>query len=590
MWMRGRRNRGRTSAPPGASSASLASTATTTSEGDQTLQEDLLRDVEEEIEERTGASLRAGAQESSSSGQPSRFLRGARKAAKKVLGVGKNAAPPSPRSALRRLRVQNTASGVAGTSGSVPVAAPATGINDEARSEQQPATHTRSEFAAAMRSALAKIQEAAAGDAQGEAAFAEMEQAMAGLMDLSYKKVEPPKLPSEFATKWAPGNADALHGGAMDDPVILASGYSVDQSYQQWFISQKNTCPVTGHSLPHSLTVPNHLLRDMIAAWFLDHSDLPPSTTADTLSSPLIPPSEEQMQEILDKFSGHSVLQKEALHSIHLMSKTSKGVHPCLDKWPGLVPVLVNLKKKWKSTWARDVEEDRISVFLNLSMHRPNREILAGQNKLPAVLIKVVEKAEKLGTSDSFLAMVASTVAILSEFDVFRKRLLDTGGMKMLSDLLKIEDVLVRKETATAILAVCTDEEANASAADNDVPDMLLECFMVTDEFLLLLDRLPKSPDVLDRICDHSVELVNVVIEEHASGTVTAQGIHSAISLIFIIAHRDVSKLKVKNVEDFKERLQELSSKRIPMQTMFQVEGIIKILSDMFPSCLQPHE
>jgi hypothetical protein len=181
------------------------------------LQEDLLRHVEKEIEERTGASLRAGAQESSSSGQPSRFLRGARKAAKKVLGVGKNPAPSSPRSAARTLREQNTASGIAGTSGSVPVAAPATGIDDEARSEQQPATRTRSEFAAAMRSALAKIQEdAAAGDAQGEAAFAEMEQAMTGLMDLSYKKVEPPKLPRDFATKWAPDNVSATVSESWD--------------------------------------------------------------------------------------------------------------------------------------------------------------------------------------------------------------------------------------------------------------------------------------------------------------------------------------------------------------------------------------
>ena len=269
---------------------------------------------------------------------------------------------------------------------------------------------------------------------------------------------------------------------------------------------------------------------------------------------------------------------------IHLMSKASKGVHPCLDKWPDLVPVLLRLRKKWKSSWERDVEEERISVFLNLSMHKPNREILAERNKLPAVLMKVVEKADKLGSSASVLAMVASTVAILSEFDVFRKRLLDTGGMKMLSGLLKIEDAVLRKETATAILALCTDEEAKSLAVDYDVPDMLLECFMATDEFLLLIDRLPKSPDVLDRICDHAVELVNIIIGEHASGMVTAQGTHSAISLIFIIAQRDVSKLKVKNMEDFKERLKELSSKRIPMQTMFQVEGIIKTLSDMFPA------
>uniref|UniRef100_A0ACD5Z0S5 Uncharacterized protein n=1 Tax=Avena sativa TaxID=4498 RepID=A0ACD5Z0S5_AVESA len=487
MWPR--RNRRRPSAPSGATSTSIGST----SEADQTLENKMLRDVEKEIA--TRARNRARALPS-----PARLWRGARKAAKKFLGGGKNSGPSSPSSAARTLREQTTASNVVGTSDSV---RETTVINDETRSGQQHVAHTRSEFAAMMRSAMAKIQEeAGAADAQREAAFAEMEKAMTGLMDLSYEKAEPPKLPRHFATKWPASDlADPLHGGVMDDPVILASGYSVDQSYQQWFPSQKNICPVTRQSLPHSITVPNHLLRDMIAAWCLDHSDCPPSTTADTVPPPLIPPSEEQIQDILDKFSGHSGLQKEALHLIHQMSKTSKGVHPCLDKWPGLVPVLIDLKKKWKSTWTGDAEEKRISLYLNLSMHRPNREILAGQNKLPAVLIKVVEKAERLGGSASLFAMVASTVAILSEFDVFRKRLLDTGGMKMLTDLLKIEDVVVRKESAAAILALCKDEEANSSAIDYDVPDMLLECFLVTDEYLLLLDCLPKSQDVLDRIC-----------------------------------------------------------------------------------------
>ncbi|XP_047079621.1 uncharacterized protein LOC124690258 [Lolium rigidum] len=89
-----------------------------------------------------------------------------------------------------------------------------------------------------------------------------MKQAMTGLMDLSHEKVEPPKLPRDFATKWAYADADPLHGGVMDGTVILASGYTADQPYQQWFISQKNVYPFTGHSLPQSLTVPNHTNSD----------------------------------------------------------------------------------------------------------------------------------------------------------------------------------------------------------------------------------------------------------------------------------------------------------------------------------------
>lgn len=123
------------------------------------------------------------------------------------------------------------------------MAAARTGTGDEARSEQQPVevAHTRSDFAAMMQTALAKIQEGAAADdqAQGqaafaammqttlakiqegaeaddqgerEAAFAEMEKAMTGLMDLSHKKTSgPPKLPRDFATKWPHSDVSACH-------------------------------------------------------------------------------------------------------------------------------------------------------------------------------------------------------------------------------------------------------------------------------------------------------------------------------------------------------------------------------------------
>ncbi|KAE8813802.1 U-box domain-containing protein 9 [Hordeum vulgare] len=589
--MPGRRNRGGASAPagvapPGPGERPRSRSSRTPAAA--TLEQRLRRSVEREINE-ARAMQRAEAGQGSSSPSPSapassrsRFWPRARQAARKVLGISKK---PSPGSAAGTPHGQETVPEAAGTSES----AARTGPGDEARSEQQPVVvaPARSEFAAMMQSALAKIQEGATADdqAQGQAAFAEMEKAMTGLMDLSHKKTSgPPKLPRDFATRWPHSDGDPLLERVMKDPIILASGHTVDKSCQQWSVAHKNTCPVTGHSLPHSVTAPNHLLHDMIAEWCLDHSNLARSSTGVTRSLPLVPPSEDQIQDILELFSGHSVRQKEALRLINLMSKTSKGMKPCLDKWPELIPLLIDLRKEWNNVWSADIEAQRISLFHNLSIHRPNREILACQNELPAVLKNVVERAGRLGISASVLAMVASVVATLSEFDVFRKRMVMIGGMKMLTGLLKIEDVVVRKETGAAILALCADKEAKLSAAVNDVPDKLLGCFMATDEFLLLLHRLPKSPEALDMICDKAVELVNIVMGDDAGGMVTSQGIHSAISLIFVITERDVGKLKVKNVEDFKERLRELSSKRIPMQTMFHVEEIIKTLSEMFPA------
>ncbi|KAL5213123.1 hypothetical protein ABZP36_023970 [Zizania latifolia] len=504
--------------------------------------EERLRLIDLAIAEKIRARRRAGrfsvdssSSSSSSSAPPSppRFWRGAREAAKKVLGVGKG---PER-----------------------------TGGADEARPERQPAEGpTRSDYAAMMRTALGKMEDGAAADDEEAAASAVMDQAMTGLMELAYRKVEPPKLPCEFATKWPQADDGTLQAGVMHNPVILDSGHSIDRSYQERFFPQRDICPV-----------PNHLLRDMIAAWCLDHSSLPPP--------------DEQIQDVMEMFSGNSASQQEALHLIQRLSKNTKGVQPCLVKYPGLIQVLIHLKKKWKSPWTREVEEERLTTILNLTMHRQNRVILSGQSELPGALKKVAQKATKLGSpasSSSSLGKVASIIAALSELDVFRKRMLDAGGMKMLRDMLKIEDAVVRAEAATAILALCADDEGKLSAQACDVAGTLLECHVFTDHSLRLLDRLPKGPRVLDKICDQAVGLVDAAMRDHTSGpVVTSQGVNSAISLIYGVVERDVGKMNtVKNLEDFKQWLRQLSSERMPMQTMLQVESITRTLSDVFPA------
>ncbi|OEL24036.1 U-box domain-containing protein 73 [Dichanthelium oligosanthes] len=222
------------------------------------------------------------------------------------------------------------------------------------------------------------------------------------------------------------------------------------------------------------------------------------------------------------------------------------------------------------------MEEKRLRVVLNLSVHRPNREILAGGNQLPAALKKIVNRLHKYGSPQLAFAMVASKVAILSEFDMFRKGMLEIGGMEMLRDLLKVEDAVVRKEVVTAIRGLGADEEGKTNAQSYNVPYALLECLMVSDEVLLLLDCLPKDPCVVDKMSDKAVELVNIIMAEQGTGPVTPEITYSAISLVHAIVQRDAHKMEqVKNLEDFKERLKELSSGRLPTQTMLQVDTII---------------
>lgn len=193
--------------------------------------DELLDAVDKEIQESYRARDRAeGSQDSPSSAppSPSRLWRGAREAAKRVLGIAKNSSP-APRSAARILHEEQASPDVAVTSRSAPEEAARTGSEDEARSQsaQQPVALTRSEYVAMMRSALAKIQEGAAAGDEGEAAFAEMERAMTGLMDLTYGNVvEPPKLPYEFATKWPHADVSAMASEFLGFLIELSNSVS----------------------------------------------------------------------------------------------------------------------------------------------------------------------------------------------------------------------------------------------------------------------------------------------------------------------------------------------------------------------------
>ncbi|XP_037450983.1 uncharacterized protein LOC119321381 [Triticum dicoccoides] len=191
-------------------------------------------------------------------------------------------------------------------------------------------------------------------------------------------KMKPPR---GFATNCPHGDADPLHGGAMDNSVMLASACSIHQPYQQ------------------------------------------------TL------PSDEQIQDILKKISVLSELQKEAVH----LRQTAKRV---------------------------------LSVTRNSSAPRILRheqacsDVPSTSGSVPSIKQPYQEILFPCSTADNTLSSPLVPPSEEQIQDILEK----------FSGPLQIEDTLVRKETGTAILALCRDEEANPSAVDYDMPDMLLEC------------------------------------------------------------------------------------------------------------------
>ncbi|KAL6888815.1 hypothetical protein ACP4OV_009841 [Aristida adscensionis] len=569
-------------------------------------EEKILRAVERAIE-RSNAARRAA------KASPSPWRRLVRMATKKKsrrpAGVSKNrspAAPASPRSSSglpSRSRIERegwepAAADFSDRRASSVLAA--VGSSSEAGADDddagQGAAQARSACAAMMKRALARIQSEDVGDA-GEA-FADTEQAMKDLMEASFGE-RIPVLPTEFMSRLPRGDLihevivlswkhvrifkiqlfqlirerDWSQRDIIVDPLILASGDSIDKFSHEW--------SSLGSDQP-LLAAPNHLLRDVITAWCLDHSIPPPATTAISDSIDDAPPSEEEMPSLLEKLSMHSLQQQEALHRIQLLSASSKGVQPCLDQWQDLLPTLMDLHKKWKATWSRELEEERLTIMLNLSLHRPNREILAQHVKLPKALKKTTIRAKKLGYPFATMAKVSAIIAALSEFNSFREKVVENGGIPMLCVMLDTKDALVRNEASAAILALCSDDAALEIALLSFVPDALLECLsdgVVTDQCLLLLERTAHGELVPDWTVANVAPLMRV-ITRYGRGHVTSRGIESAVRLIYNAVQKDAGRLRMKasaTLEHFVVALRNMVTRELALETVFQIQEILMI-------------
>lgn len=49
----------------------------------------------------------------------------------------------------------------------------------------------------------------------------------------------------------------------MEDPVIAADGHTYERDAMQKWLAEHGTSPVTGHTLEHSMLIPNMILRSI---------------------------------------------------------------------------------------------------------------------------------------------------------------------------------------------------------------------------------------------------------------------------------------------------------------------------------------
>lgn len=284
--------------------------------------------------------------------------------------------------------------------------------------------------------------------------FDQITNALTALKDIKYKKNEAtlsatslPKLknvvvPEQFLCP--------ISSELMRDPVILASGQTYDRPYiEAWLQERRRTCPRTEQVLHHSMLTPNHLIRNMIAQWCRTNGLDPPPDETTASSEPRSPCSmtsqdRQHVQHLLHQVSQRNDT-REAARELRFLTKNKPSYRILLGA--AALPLLISLLADSDP----ETQEHAVTTLLNISIHEPNKTLIAAHEAAIPAIIRVVEK----GTADA-RGNAAATLFSLSALDENKAKIgAAPGSIPALVDLLAQGSPMAKKDSASALFNLC---------------------------------------------------------------------------------------------------------------------------------------
>ncbi|CAK9186702.1 unnamed protein product [Ilex paraguariensis] len=244
----------------------------------------------------------------------------------------------------------------------------------------------------------------------------------------------------------------------MSDPVILSSGHTFDRSsIQQWLDAGHRTCPITKLPLsePPSL-IPNHALRSLISNY--------------TLVSLPRPQSYPDPQTLIRTLTNPSSPVDSKLNSLDQLSRVSKrdsAVRRRLTE-SGAVSAVLNCVNSDDSA----LQEKALHLLLNLSLDDDNKVGLVAEGVVGRVVAALCggyaggDGRAVAATVLTSLAVVEVNKATIGAFPF---------AIQALVSLLRVGNGRERKESATALYALCSFPENRRRAVDCGAVPILIE-------------------------------------------------------------------------------------------------------------------
>ncbi|XP_074307885.1 U-box domain-containing protein 9-like [Silene latifolia] len=327
----------------------------------------------------------------------------------------------------------------------------------------------------------------------------------------------------------------------MKDPVVLATGQTYDRPFiYKWLKDGHRTCPQTQQVLSHTVLTPNHLVQELIAQWCKDHGIQLPPPVKDLDDGVITDADRHHLNSLLDKLSSTLSEQKQAAREIRLLTKRMPSFRSFFGESNDAIPQLLNpLSLSEKPDDHPDLQEDLVTVILNLSIHDNNKQVI-GEHPL---VIPVLVESLKRGTIDT-RSNAAAALFTLSALDSNKVLIGKSSALRPLIDLLEEGHPLAMKDAASAIFNLCVVVENRGRAVRDGAVRVILKKIMdgiLVDELLSILAILATHQIAVEELGE--LGAVNCLLGI-IRGSTCERNKENCIAILYSICINNRTKLK----------------------------------------------
>ncbi|XVF57010.1 hypothetical protein PTKIN_Ptkin06aG0168200 [Pterospermum kingtungense] len=312
-----------------------------------------------------------------------------------------------------------------------------------------------------------------------------------------------------------------LSGEIMGDPVILSSGQTYDRPYIQKWLNDVVQRP--WNRTPKGSS--GHI-------WSL-------VTKADRI----------YLNSLLAKLRSSLSDQKEAAKELRRLTKTTPSYREIFCERTNTISILLSpLSESERNIESEpDLQEDLITIVLNLSIPENNKKLVAEN---PIVLPLLIESM-KFGTLET-RRNAAAAIFTLSALDSNKVLIGNSGALLPLLELLHEGHPLAMKDAASAIFCLCFRTDNNAKFNQLGAVKVVLENIndgILVDELLDILVLLSADHNAIDEIGDLDTLLNLLKIIRHSSLERTKE---NCVEILYNVCKKNLTLLMVIRVEEIK--------------------------------------